>query len=112
MRRRLCARAALFVFALVSGANAAAPPIGEAKAVLPSAVSEGENGKITLTLGSTLFPNDVVQTAAQGKAGLEFLDKTTLEIGPNSTVKLDKFIFNPDRTAAEVSMTMTKGVFR
>jgi hypothetical protein len=111
MRPTLARYAVLLLLASVSGAHAAAL-IGEAKAVLPAAESQGESGKITLKLGSSLFQDDVVRTASDGKVGLEFLDNTTLEISSNSSVKLDKFIFNPDRTAAEVSVGLAKGVFR
>ena len=80
MRPTLARYAVLLLLASVSGAHAAAL-IGDAKAVLPAAESQGESGKITLKLGSSLFQDDVVRTASDGKVGLEFLDNTTLEIG-------------------------------
>jgi len=97
---------------LAATAYAAAPPIGETKAVIPSVTSEGDNGTKTLSLGTSLFPNDLVKTGPLGKTALEFLDNTKLEIGPNSSVKLDKFVFNPDGSTSEATINLTKGVFR
>lgn len=93
-------------------APAATSPIGEAKKIVPAVTSAGENGNVTLAVGSNLFQDDLVKTGALGRAGLQFLDATQLEVGPNSSAKLDRFVFNPDKTASEVSLNLAKGVFR
>jgi hypothetical protein len=59
-----------------------------------------------------VFQNDSVQTGALGRAGLQFLDETESEVGPTSSAKLDRFVFNPDKTTAEASINLAKGVFR
>ena len=102
---------ALLVASAVAAA-AATPPIGEAKKVVPSVSSEGESGKVTLSVGGSLFQDDLVRTGNLGRAGLQFLDQTELEVGPNSSTKLDRFVFNPDKTASDVSINLAKGVFR
>src|SRR5215217_3672853 len=101
----------LIALGLPSLALGAAPPIGETKAIVPAVRSVGENGNVTLSLGSSVYPNDLVRTEVDGKAGLVFLDNTTLEVGPNSSVKLDKFVYNPDSTAAEATISASKGLF-
>jgi hypothetical protein len=98
--------------ASTTAAAAATLPVGEAKDVVPAASSTGESGNVTLAIGSTLFQNDLVKTGALGRAGLQFLDNTELEVGPNSSAKLDRFVFNPDKTASEASINLAKGVFR
>jgi len=113
MNSLFCSKAVVFLLIVSSpAAIAASPSIGEAKKIVPAALSEGQNGQITLAAGSSLFQNDVVKTGNLGRAGLQFLDLTELEVGPNSSAKLDKFVFNPDRTASEVSLNLAKGVFR
>src|SRR5829696_5172536 len=91
---------------------AAATPIGEAKRVVPAVTSTGDSGNLTLSIGSNVFQDDLVKTGAAGRAGLQFLDQTELEVGPNSSAKLDRFVFNPDKTASEASISLAKGVFR
>jgi hypothetical protein len=95
-----------------SSALAAMSPIGEAKKVVPSASNIGESGNLTLSVGSTVFQDDLVNTGPLGRAGLQFLDATQLEVGPNSSAKLDRFVFNPDKSASEASISLAKGVFR
>src|SRR5215207_5731145 len=98
---------------LLGGAvHAQGAAIGEAKKVVPAAFSEGETGNRTLAIGASLFPNDLVKTGGTGQTGIEFLDRTFLEVGPSSSLKLDKGIFNPDKTAAEAVISLTSGIFR
>ena len=41
-----------------------------------------------------------------------FLDETTLTLGPDSSVVLDRFVFDPDPSRASFVMTATQGIFR
>ena len=43
---------------------------------------------------------------------LEFRDGSTLELGPNSNVQIDKFVFNPVDSVSEKSVRVTQGLFR
>ena len=43
---------------------------------------------------------------------LIFLDKTTLNVGPNSDLVIDEFIYDPSRGAGQMAVSMTKGVLR
>ena len=43
---------------------------------------------------------------------LVFLDDTNLTLGPDSSVVLDRFVFDPDPSQASFVMTATKGIFR
>jgi hypothetical protein len=35
-----------------------------------------------------------------------------LDVGPNSSVRLDRFIYNPNRSGGEVLLNAAKGSFR
>jgi len=39
-------------------------------------------------------------------------DKTTLHVGPSSTVRLDKFVYDPNKGTKSVVIDATKGAFR
>jgi hypothetical protein len=66
----------------------------------------------TIGSGDRLFADEVVDTAKDGKGQLLFLDETSLTVGPESHLTLDKFVFDPDASRSVVSMTAVKGVFR
>jgi hypothetical protein len=112
IRRRSISAPLTLLIASVNSALAVTSPIGEAMNVVPAVTSTGENGNVTLSAGATVFQDDLVKTGALGRAGLQFLDETKLEVGPNSSAKLDRFVFNPDKTASEASISLAKGIFR
>jgi hypothetical protein len=43
---------------------------------------------------------------------MNFHDNINLLVGPSSSVKLDKFIYNPNAGARQVILNATKGSFR
>ena len=66
----------------------------------------------TLSDGSAVFANELVKTEADALAKLTFLDQTNLSVGPSSQVKLDKFVFDPNKSASAVAVSMSTGAFR
>ena len=48
-----------------------------------------------IEIGAQIVRNEKIETSATGSVQLLFIDKTTLNIGPNSSVVIDKFVFNP-----------------
>jgi hypothetical protein len=61
--------------------------------------------------GDRVFQNELIRTGAESKGQLLFRDETSLTIGPDSEVKLDQFVYNP-QGASSVTLNATKGVFR
>jgi hypothetical protein len=82
--------------------------IGSAAAVVPAVTSSSG----ALVVGSSVFFNETIRAAAGGETELEFLDRTKLTVGRGSTVKLDRFVFNPDGNAKQFVVSLTKGTFR
>lgn len=66
----------------------------------------------TLAVGSEIFQNELVRTALASDAKLIFLDNTNLSVGPASEVTLDRFVYDPDKSAGAVVVRTTKGIFR
>ena len=93
------------LFALSAPTNAQTR-IGSANSVKPEA-----NGSVagTLSAGSGVHANETVKTGSSGQAALGFIDKTNLHVGPSSSVRLDKFVY--DGTGSVV-IDATKGAFR
>jgi len=99
---------AAFVAGDASAQNA--QKIGVASAVKNRV--EGSSGNRTLAVGNSVFAREVVRTAADSMAQLLFLDETSLSIGPQSEVTLDRFVFDPKRGAGNVVISTTRGALR
>ena len=100
------ALAAIFALAPVA---VSAQSIGSAAAVRP----EAHGGGSTLQTGSSLYANETVGTGQAGIAELQFNDNTKLSVGPTSTVRLDKFVYDPNnKGAGKLAINATKGAYR
>jgi hypothetical protein len=100
---------ALAVLLALSAPANAQTRIGSANSVKPEA-----NGSIagTLSAGSSVHANETVKTGSSGQAALGFIDKTNLHVGPSSSVRLDKFVYDPNKGTGSVVIDATKGAFR
>jgi hypothetical protein len=108
---RLTIAAAAFV--LFASPLHAADGIGKAAAV--TTVVTGTLGGGTaapIAKGDDVFQNQVIETDESGVGQIEFVDKTKLAIGPGSTMTLDTFVYNPNKTAEKVVIELGKGSFR
>lgn len=107
--RTICALAMGLFFGL---ADARAAQIGVASAV-SNDVQGFEGGKPrVLTVGGGVFSNERVRTGISSSAQLLFVDKTTVSIGPQAELTLDKFIYDPNRGSGQVVIDTVRGSFR
>jgi len=86
--------------------------IGRVETAVPAVESDTVGVVSQLEPGSEIFQDSLIRTYKIGAAGLRFLDQTTLTVYPNSSVKLDRFIYNPDKTVSEVGLSLLRGAFR
>jgi hypothetical protein len=100
------------LFALASTFSNAQQAIGNATSVRPQA--EGNHGgrSRTLTGGSDVYSQETIRTGTSGKAGFQFKDSSNLKVGPSSNVRLDKFVYDPNRSTGTVAIQATRGTFR
>ena len=108
-RNLMPAVAVVALFALQSTASNAQNRIGTANSVKPDA-----SGSIagTLAAGSGVHANETVRTGSAGQAGLRFIDESNLTVGPSSQVRLDKFVYDPNKGAGTVVIEGARGAFR
>jgi hypothetical protein len=101
--------AVAMLFALQPTASNAQSRIGSANSVKPDA-----SGSVagTLSAGSGVHANETIKTGSAGQAGLGFIDKTNLHVGPSSNVRLDKFVYDPNKGTKSIVIDATKGAFR
>jgi hypothetical protein len=99
----------LVVFFAIGSTVANAQAIGSATSVQPEA--SGSMGG-TLSVGSGVHANETVKTGSSGKAGLQFHDQSNLTVGPSSSVRLDKFVYDPNKGTRTMAIEATRGAFR
>ena len=65
-----------------------------------------------LHVGHEVYTQETITTPANGSTVMRFHDQTQLQIGANSSVVLDKFVYDPNVDSADASIKFTKGIFR
>ncbi len=65
-----------------------------------------------LFIGEGLVQDELIESSPIGSGQFLFLDQTTLTIAKDSSLVLDKYVYNPDTKVGEFSMRMSRGVLR
>ena len=97
------------LFALLATTSQAQEAIGKATSVRPQA--EGSHAG-ALSGGSNVYSKETVRTGDSGQADLQFHDRSNLTVGPKSSVRLDKFVYDPNKSGGAVAIQATRGTFR
>jgi len=96
-----------------AGATGAAAKVGVTSAVdgdpLGKPPTEAER---VLRVGIDVQANEVITTKADDRAHLMFLDGTSLTVGPDANLVIDKFVYDPNTKTGDLAITASKGVFR
>jgi hypothetical protein len=100
--------------ACVFGAlRAVAQDVGNVGAANPRSIGTPPgSAERDLSIGDRVINKELIRTTAAGTAQVTFIDKTTLNIGRNSSVTIDKFVYDGQAGAGEFAATMSKGVMR
>jgi hypothetical protein len=88
-----------------------AQSIGKAVSAVPSATYSEGGGSQTIEVGTEFEQNDRIVTDKNGAAEIEFVDGTSLTIGANSEVVLDKMIFDGGK-ARNATVNIVRGTLR
>ena len=96
------------LFASVSIGSNAQEAIGNATTVKPQA----EANSRTLSGGAAVYSRELIYTGDAGVADLKFRDNSNLSVGPKSSVRLDKFVYDPNKSAGSVAVEAARGSFR
>ena len=104
-------------FASILASTANAGPTADTNIGVTASVKDEVLGiRVTqqdvLHVGSGIYHDEVVKTNASSIAQLRFLDKTSLSVGPNSQVTLDKFVYDPSTNVGNVVLQASRGTFR
>lgn len=87
--------------------------IGVVTIAYGTATAEGPDGIRDLAPESPVFVDDIITTKGGASAvEIKFADGAILSQGPNSSVVLDAYVFNPEQSAGEMAIKLVQGTFR
>ncbi|MFO0997554.1 MAG: FecR family protein [Alphaproteobacteria bacterium] len=114
MRRFSVALAAASALALTAGPAGTQPAaIGSVNEVRADAFGTPPGlERRALAAKAGVFASERIDTGKEAWAQLRFVDSTDFRVGSGSTVVLDRFVFDPDKKAGELTINATQGVFR
>ena len=69
-------------------------------------------GTTAATVGTPVHMNDRLRTGANARLEVTFIDKSSLTLGENANVAIDRYVFNPNKSSAQVALNATRGAFR
>ena len=65
-----------------------------------------------LRIGIDVQANELVTTQDKDRAHLVFLDGSSLTVGPNARVVIDRFVYDPASNTGDLTINASRGVFR
>lgn len=93
--------------------QALAVTAGVTAAVNQSAKSIPPGGGVrTIVLGDNVVQNETIETDGAGLVQILLADGTTFTVGPNSSLVIDRFVYDPNANTAQVAASLGRGVFR
>jgi hypothetical protein len=102
------------LFVLQAAASYGQEAIGKATSVRSEAESIHSGSTRTLSGGSDVYSKETVRirTGDTGHANLQFHDDINLSVGPKSSVHLDKYVYDPNKSAGNIAVQATRGSLR
>ncbi|MBS1137767.1 MAG: hypothetical protein H6R11_1721 [Proteobacteria bacterium] len=108
------------VLCLALAAGVWAPPALAAETPEPAGMVKTSQGTVSIdragqktpaSPGTSIFVGDRVRTGADGSVGITLRDDTRLTAGPESTLLITEFRFNPNTNEGGLLASLLKGTF-
>jgi len=106
---RVAAFGALLSTAVTVCAQTVDQTAGMIKTAKGTTAIERDGKKTPVTPGAAVLASDRIVTGADGSVGITLRDETLLSVGPNSSVWLEKYAFDPTTHEGELNATVKKG---
>jgi hypothetical protein len=85
-------------------------PAGHVKSVTGAAFVVRGQGTTSVKPGDAIFASDTLRTAADGAVGITLRDDTRLSLGPNSEVRVDRYVYAPGEGGLGMVLKFMRGV--
>lgn len=90
-------------------ATAGSVKIEHAGAVIVQANAPAQAGETKV--GDLVYQGDLVQTAADGKVSINFIDGTSFNLSSNARMALDEYVYDPKGKSNSTLFNLSKGTF-
>jgi hypothetical protein len=104
--------AAAVLLAMAGAASAQPAEVGEATMVVRSVYGTVETLRRRLAATEAVYWQELIETEAESAAKVLFVDGSTLTTGPNSTVRIDEFVYAGADPVNRVVVGITRGLLR
>ncbi|MGC6535534.1 MAG: FecR family protein [Parvibaculales bacterium] len=109
---RLSTAAALCLAPMLSQADAATK-VGVTSAVIPQAMIGDTPGELkTVMVGDQVDQDVLIETGTRGRTQVLFVDGSSMNIGPNSRIVIDEFVFDASQLSGNLGARIEKGSMR
>lgn len=105
---------ATFLTVATSVEASAAPgePIGATLSVINVVTAEFERDTRTLQTGDNVRQDELIDVSKDGSTELKLNDDTKLALGAGARMRLDKFVYDPDKSSGAIGLNLVEGAFR
>jgi hypothetical protein len=86
--------------------------VGNASIVVRTVTGTIEDNVHKVKLQDDLYHNELIETFEDSATEILFLDESTLSLGPNTSIVLDEFVYDPDPSNSSFVVTITEGALR
>lgn len=90
----------------------AAEPIGAAVVVVNQVTAALETETRTLQSGNDVHQNEMIEVAQDASSELKLNDDTKMALGPGAKLKLDRFVYDAEKSKGDIAVNLVKGAFR
>src|SRR5262249_53556258 len=87
-----------------------AVPAGHVKVATGAAYIVRHNATIPAKPGDAVFPTDTLRTQSNGVIGVTMADDTRVSLGPDSEMRVERYVFAPAEGALGLVLNFVKGV--
>jgi len=85
-------------------------PAGHIKVVSGSAFIVRNSATVAARPGQPVFPTDTLRTSGDSSVGVTLMDDTRLSLGPNSEVRLERYVYAPADGGFGMVLKFVRGV--
>jgi hypothetical protein len=98
-----------FVTAAMLATSVFANDVGQIKSAKGAVHIERDGQKLPAAVGAKVRQSDTVVTGADGSVGITFVDNSLLSAGPNSTLAIERYTFDPTTHAGAFDTRLARG---
>ena len=107
---RLCAGIVGLILVVAAPAFGQEQAVGRLKTVSGTAFIVRQGTDHAASPGQPVFQSDTLKTGADGRLAVTLKDETRLSLGPNSVVRVEKFVYAPGESRLGFTLSIARGL--